>query len=312
MNLQQFEYIVALDTFKSFSKAAEHCFITQATLSTMVKRLEEELGMVIFDRKTNPIITTECGREIIAEAQKILIHSYRLKQISSEIQGKIEGELKIGIIPTIAGNLLHRILPSIMENYPDLKLSIQEITTKNIIAKLKTGELDAGIVSTPLKLAEIEEEVMYYERLLVYGSIEKSNIHFLSPKDLVNENMWLLEQGNCLTDQIIHVCSLNSKKMNANLNFYPNSFDSLLNIVDKFKGLTLIPELYFTDLPAERKAHVHDFMSPYPVREISMVFHRPYAKLRLVKALSEAIKQLITPVLQTSKLKSNEMLIAQL
>ncbi len=312
MNLQQLEYILALDKFKNFSKAAESCFITQATLSTMVKKLEEELDIVIFDRKTNPIITTDCGREIVDEAQKVLFHSRRLKQLASELKDIIEGELKIGIIPTIASNLLHRIIPVILAKYPDLELNIQEITTNNIVAKLKTGEIDVGIVSTPLSLVEIEEDVLYYEKLMVYGNVKQNNTKFIDPKDIADEKMWLLEKGNCLTDQIINVCSLNTKKINSNLKFYPSSFESLLNIVDNLEGLTLIPELYFLDLSKERAANVNDFNAPYPVREISIVFHRPYAKLRLIKAVSEEIKAIILPILQTSKLKNNEMKIAKI
>ncbi len=312
MNLQQLEYIVALDKLKSFSKAAESCYITQATLSTMVKKLEEELGIVIFDRKTSPIITTQGGREIIQEAQKVLLHSNRLKQLASELNGKVEGELKLGIIPTIAGNLLHRIIPSIMAKYPNLKLNIHEITTSNIINQVKAGALDAGIVSTPLNLPEIEEEILYYEKLMVYGQVEHSNTQYLSPKDIINEKMWLLEQGNCLTDQIMNVCDLSTKQLNANLNFQPNSFDSLLNMVDHLKGLTLIPELYYTDLPEERKAKVRDFNVPYPVREISIVYHRPYVKLNLIEALAKEIKLLVAPVLHTSTLKNSEMTIAKI
>jgi LysR family hydrogen peroxide-inducible transcriptional activator len=278
----------------------------------MVKKLEEELDVVIFDRKTNPIITTDCGKSILEEAKKVLYHSYNLKHISSEIKGKIEGELRIGVIPTVAGNLLHRILPLLLKKYPNLKLSIQEITTNNITHQLKMGELDVGILSTPLNMAELEEEVLYYEKLMVYGQVKQSNTKYLSPKDMVDENIWLLEQGNCLTDQIINVCSLNTKKLNANLNFSPNSFDSLLNIVDNLKGLTLIPELYFSDLPKERKKNVRDFETPYPVREISLVYHRPYAKLRLISALAKEIKLAVAPLLQTTKLKNSEMMIAKI
>lgn len=312
MNLQQLEYIVALDKYKSFSKAADSCFITQATLSTMVKRLEEELGIVLFDRKTNPIITTECGRDVLLEAQKALFHTSRLKQISSESKGRIEGELKIAVIPTIAGNLLHRILPDILQNYPLLKLSIQELTTENIVSVIKTGAIDVGIVSTPINHAELEEDILYYEKLLVYGDLLDEKTKFTSPDEISDQNIWLLEQGNCLTDQIINVCSLNTKSLSDNLNFSPNSFDSLLNIVDTMHGLTLIPELYVSDLPTARKEKVRDFEAPYPVREISLIFHRPYAKLRLIEALSKEIKRIITPLLQTSKLKNNEMQIARL
>ena len=312
MNLQQIEYIVALDKYKSFSLAAEKCFITQATLSTMVKKLEEELNIVLFDRKTNPIITTDCGKEIIAEAKQLLIHSNKLKQLSSELRGKVEGELRIGVIPTIAGNLLHRIVPQILKNYPDLKLIIQEITTNNIVSQLKMGELDVGIVSTPLNTSELEEEILYYEKLLVYGSLKNSTAKYISPKDIADENVWLLEQGNCLTDQIINVCALNRKKLTKQLNFNPNSFDSLINIVENLNGLTLIPELYYADLSIEKKANVTDFNAPYPVREVSLVFHRPYAKLRLIEALQNEIKRTIPPLLQTSKLKNSELLIAKM
>lgn len=302
---------MALDKFKSFSRAAETCFITQATLSTMVKKLEEELGTVIFDRKTNPIITTDVGKSIVEEAKKVLLHSSNLKQISSNINAKTEGELRIGIIPTVAGNLLHRILPLLLENYPQLKLTIQEITTSNIVKQLKSGELDVGILSTPLNMPELEEDILYYEKLMVYGKAKQNNTVYLSPKDLTNEKIWLLEQGNCLTNQIVNVCSLTSKQLSSNLKFSPNSFDSLLNIVDNLKGLTLIPELYFADLPEERKANVRDFEAPFPVREISMVYHRPYAKLRLITVLAEEIKQTILPLLHTTKLKNSDMMIAK-
>lgn len=312
MNLQQLEYIVALDKYKSFSKAAEACFITQATLSTMVKKLEEELEFVLFDRKSNPIITTDGGNEIIKEAQKILAHSSRLKQIASEFNGIVEGELNIGIIPTVAGNVLYRIIPSLLKKYPNLKLNIQEITTNQIISKLKTNEIHAGIVSTPLGINEFEEEILYYEKLMVYGdNIQKIN-KYKSPKELNPEKIWLLEEGNCLTDQIINVCNLKSKKTDLKLNFQPNSFESLLNIVDELKGLTLIPELYYLDLSTQRKKKVKDFVAPYPVREISMIYFRPYAKTHLINAVSKLIINEIRPILETFKMKNSEMKIAKI
>jgi LysR family transcriptional regulator, hydrogen peroxide-inducible genes activator len=310
MNLQQFEYIVAVDKYKSFSKAAESCYVTQATLSVMVKKLEGELGLVLFDRKTNPIITTECGKEIIGEAHKILFHSHNVKQLASLLKGKIEGELRIGVIPTIAGNLLHRVIPSFIGKYPGLELFIAEITTANIINQLKTGELDVGIVSTPLGKEEIEEDILYYEKLKVYGA-PSGDKKFLIPEEISEENIWLLEEGNCIRDQAVNLCSINPGKIKSNLHFQPNSFECLLNFVDEFSGLTLIPELYCMDLPAEKKGKVTDFKTPFPVREVSMVYYRPYAKQRLVNALSEEIKRIIPPLLETSRLKNSEMRIVR-
>jgi LysR family hydrogen peroxide-inducible transcriptional activator len=312
MNLQQLEYIIALDKYKSFSKAAEACFITQATLSTMVRKLEEELDLVLFDRKTNPIITTESGKEVITEAHKVLLHSRRLKQLSADMQGRVEGELRIGIIPTVAGNLLHRVLPSILEKFPDLTLYIQEITTANIIQQVKSGRIDVGIVSTPLNTKNLEEEILYYEKLMVYGEVQGSNTRYLTPDEFSEEKFWLLEEGNCLADQIANVCSLKSRKLNSNLKFQPNSFDSLLNIVDQMKGITLIPELYCKDLPEVRRARVKDFAAPYPVREISMVYYRPYVKPKLIEALAGEIRRIIVPVLETGKLKNSDMKIARI
>jgi LysR family hydrogen peroxide-inducible transcriptional activator len=311
MNFQQVEYIIAVDRFKSFSKAAESCFITQATLSTMVKKLEQELGIIIFDRKTSPILTTESGKEIIEEGKKLLYHSKNIKQLAAILKGKIEGELKIGIIPTVAGNLLHRIIPTLLDKYPNLKLYITEITTTNIVNQLKTGEIDVGIVSTPLAKDDLEEEVMYYEKLKVYGK-QKTDKEYVLANEIGQEKVWLLEEGNCLRNQFINLCALNPKKIKNNLIFEPNSFESLLNFVDNLEGLTLIPELYCKDLPEEKKRKLIDFKSPYPVREISLVYHRPYVKHRLISVLAEEIKTIIPPLLETSVLKNNEMNITKI
>jgi len=307
MNLQQLEYIVALDAHKSFSKAAESCFITQATLSTMVKKLEEELNLVIFDRKTTPIITTDCGQKIVDEAKRILLHTQQLKTIASEVKGTIDGELKIGVIPTVASNLLHRIFPTLIKKYPSLKLSIQEITTNNIIKQLKTGELDVGILATPIKGNDFEQIELYYEKLKVYGNSVSSQTKYQHPKDLEQEKIWLLEEGNCLADQVMNLCSLNKKMMASNLSFKPNSLDTLINMVEHMDGLTLIPELFFNDLSESQQMKVKDFTNPFPVREISLLYNRPYAKLRLIETLSKEIQQLIRPTLSTNGVGKDEM-----
>ena len=312
MNLQQLEYLIALDRYKSFSKAADACFITQATLSTMIKRLEQELDLVLFDRKTSPVITTDYGKEIIKEAKKIVYHAQRLRERSSEIRGVVEGVLRLGVIPTVAANLLHRVLPAILKKYPRLFIQVEEITTAAILTQIKNNELDAGIVSTPLRHADLEEELLYYEKLMVYGSGSSPHQRFSSPHELGKEDLWLLEKGNCITDQILNVCQLSGKKMVNNLSFHPNSFESLIHLVDQMKGLTLLPELYVYDLDKRRKKNVYDFVAPYPVREISLVYSRPYARQGILSAVSDEIRKRIRPELQTSKLKNREMTIAQI
>ncbi len=311
MNIQQLEYIIAVDQFKHFSKAAQHCNITQATLSMMIKKLEEELNVIIFDRKTTPIMTTELGREIIDEAKKTVFHSREIVALAKSKEHKIEGKLKMGIIPTIANSLLPKILFPIIEKYPFLELELSEITTQNIIRQLKEGTIDTGILSTPLHDNEIEESILYYETLMVYGNTNK-NKKFILPEELRSYPIWMLEEGHCMRDQVIQLCQIN--KTNAlpnNLKFQANSFETILNMVDILGGLTFIPELYYETLSKERKDKVVEFKAPIPVREISMVYYRPFAKLRIIDQLCNDIKEIIDQNLRSNSFKKSELVILE-
>lgn len=297
MNIQQLQYIIALDRYKNFTKASESCFITQATMSTMIRRLEEELGITIFDRKTSPIITTDLGKEIIAEAEKALKHINNMSLVAKEDSGKFEGTVRIGIIPTVANSLLPIILKPILEEYPDLEIIITEVTTENVLTQLKSNHLDFGIVSTPISEKGFEIEQLYYEPLKVYGK-PKSNKKYLLTSDLSEETHWLLEDGHCIRDQIMHYCSLQNKNNQlSNLKFQSSSFETLLNMVDSFGGLTVIPELYVKTLSENHKEKVLDFENPIPVREVSLISYRSEVKPALSKMLVIKIKQLVSEIL---------------
>jgi len=312
MNIQQLEYIIAVDRLKNFTKAAEYCNVTQATLSTMVKKLEAELEIIIFDRKKNPTETTEIGIETVENAKKVVLHSRLLKDNAKKINGKIEGKIRIGIIPTIANSLLPKIIKPILENYPELKLEISELTTNSIIKQLKEGQLDMGIVATPLQEPEIEDIILFYETLMVYGDIDPVQ-NYILPDEIRNHKIWLLEEGHCLREQFIKLCSLKKKeKMVGNLKLDASSFDTLLNMIDEFGGLTLIPELYYNTLSPERKKKVSFFNAPIPVREMSIIYHRPYAKIRTIEALAKIIHSLINKDLISNKYKKNELAITQI
>ncbi|HNY63488.1 MAG TPA: LysR substrate-binding domain-containing protein [Bacteroidales bacterium] len=312
MNLQQLEYIVAVDQFKNFSKAAEYCYITQATLSTMIKKLEEELDIVIFDRKSNPIITTDEGQIIVDQAVKVLQETYRLKELAQKELEHFTGTIKIGIIPTIANSLLPVVLLPILEKFPDLHIEMSEVTTDNIIRKLKEGTIDMGILATPLDIDDYEEEILYYETLMVYGKFDEDT-HFVIPDEIKNHRVWLLEEGNCLRNQFINLCSLKkSQNMPSNLEFDAHSFETLLNMVDQLGGLTLIPELYFQSLTEERKKKVRNFSAPVPVREVSIVYYRPFAKRKVIEALAKEIKALIQPILMAKEFKNSELEIVKI
>lgn len=310
MNIQQLEYIIAVDRLKNFSKAADSCFVTQATLSAMVKKLEEELEVVIFDRKTSPVITTDGGKVLLVHAHKVLAQIEQLREAVNSSKKNLEGTLKVGIIPTVASTLLPIILKPILSKFPKLKLDIQELTTLDIVDKLKMGMLDVGIVATPLhKSDEIEESILYYESMMVFG-VENDDEQYIQPDDIQGEVIWLLEEGHCFREQAIKVCNLRKKdNLPKNLSFEANSFETLVNLAEEFGGITLIPELYFQTLSETRKMKTASFKTPIPVREISMVYYRPYAKLNAVEKLADKIKDRIKDKLMTENFKSHELSI---
>jgi len=312
MNIQQLEYVVAVDQFKNFSKAADHCYITQATLSTMIKKLEDELNVVIFDRKNNPVMTTDEGKVIVNQAVKILQETYYLKEIAKNNITAVTGTIKIGVIPTIANSLLPNVLMPMLKKYPELMVELYEVTTNNILKQLKEGTLDMGILATPVEMEEIEEEILYYETLMVYG-VSNEDTQFMIPEDIRNHKIWLLEEGNCLRNQFINLCSLKKKEdVPSNLKFDAHSFGTLLNMVDQLGGLTLIPELYYQTLTEERKKKVKFFKSPIPVREVSIVYFRPFAKKNTIVALAADIKNMVQPLLMTNQYKNSELDIVKI
>jgi LysR family transcriptional regulator, hydrogen peroxide-inducible genes activator len=307
MNLQQLEYILAVDHFRSFSKAAEHCHVTQATLSAMVKKLEEELNVVLFDRKSSPILTTDCGKDILQQAKLTVHHAQQVKETAMHIKDHIGGKIKIGILPTIANSLLPAILKDLLKVYKDLQFTFVELTTNPLIESLKSGKIDAGILSTPLENKELEEYILYYEPLLAYGEVLNEKT-YQGKKISGNESLWLLEEGHCLRNQTLHYCGLQqSSHLTGNFSFEAGTLETLMHMVDLLGGITLIPELYYHHLCQEKKSKCKKLENPVPVREISLVVYRPYAKFRIVEALAQTIQTLTSPLLSSKHLKNVDM-----
>lgn len=293
MNIQQLEYILAVDQFKSFSKAADYCHVTQATLSAMVKKLEEQLDIVIFDRKANPIATTENGREVLVQAQQVVAHANALLSSSKAINQKIEGKVKLGIIPTIASSVLPLIMKPLVEKYPLLHLEIHEVTTNQMIKDLLEGKLDVGILSTPIASTDLETQILYVEDLRLYGYLSGGKQQ-ISQSALSQERIFLLQEGHCLRDQIIQLCDLKkSKSLPANLSVESNTFDTLLNLVDTFQGMTLLPSLYVQQLSEGRKKHLLEISDGTLRREVSICYYRPYAKWNIIRRLQAEITELV-------------------
>ncbi len=291
MNIHQLEYILAVDQFKSFSKAADYCHVTQATLSAMVKKLEEQLDIVIFDRKASPISATENGREILGQALQVVAHANALLDSSKSINRKMEGKVKLGVIPTIANSLLLIILKPLLEKYPALIFEIQEQTTQQLMKSLLEGKLDLGILSTPISSSDLETELLYKEKLVLYGHVQKASI---KKAELSQQRFFLLQDGHCLRDQIIQLCELKKNKyLPVNLRFEANTFETLLNLVDDFQGVTILPKLYAEQLSDKRRAAMIELEEGNLEREVSLCYYRPYAKWNIINRLAADIRELV-------------------
>jgi LysR family hydrogen peroxide-inducible transcriptional activator len=292
MNIQQLEYIVAVDDCRHFVKASEKCFVTQATLSMMIKKLEGELEIKIFDRSRQPVIPTEIGQKIIAQAKIILQESSRLKGIVQEAQGELSGELRIGIIPTLAPYLLPLFMNAFLKKYPMVRLRISELTTDEIVRKLEKHDLDAGLLSTPLNLPSIAEQALFYEQFVVYAAAGEKILKkkYVLADDIDINRLCLLEEGHCLRAQVFNLCELKNKEKEIHqLDFATGSIETLKKIVEANEGITIVPMLALKDMNAKQKNNVRYFKAPAPVREIGLITYRYFVKERLINVLKEEI-----------------------
>ncbi len=311
MNLQQLEYIVAVDVHRHFVTAAEKCFITQATLSMMIKKLEDELDVKIFDRSKQPVVPTEIGKLIIAQAKKALQDTARIKEIVNEERGLVRGELKVGIIPTLAPYIIPMFINSFLKKYPDVKLQISELTTEAITEKLEQYSLDVGIMATPLNNTALIEQPLFYEQFVVYASAEEKLLKkkYLLAQDIDINRLWLLEEGHCLRSQVMNLCELkNREKELHQLDFESGSIETLKKIVDLNQGITILPELALNDLHASQRDRIRQFKSPAPVREISIVTFRHFVKEKLIDALKQEILDNIPADMKSAKNKEMVMI----
>src|SRR6185437_9734276 len=292
MTFVQLEYIVAVDTYRHFAMAAGHCFVTQPTLSMQVQKLEEELGLKIFDRSKKPVIPTEAGREVIEQARRILAEKQMITEIVQSKKGVLTGELRIGIIPTLAPYLLPLFIPAFTTKYPQIKLVVNELTTESIVAWLRGGRIDVGILVTPLQENGIREQVLFYEELLIYVSRKNAawKKTYMLAQDIDPNKLWLLEEGHCFRSQIVRLCELRkASKEGSHFDYEAGSLETLRRMVELNDGITILPELAAMDLTAKQRQLIRHFKRPAPMREVSLVTHRDFVKQRLVQALHKEI-----------------------
>lgn len=304
MTFVQLEYVVAVDTYRHFATAAEHCFVTQPTLSMQVQKLEDELGVKIFDRSKQPVVPTEVGIEIIEQARRILSEKNVISELVQTKQGILTGELRIGIIPTLAPYLLPLFIQNFSKKYPHIKLVVQELQTDFIVSRLREGRIDAGILVTPLQEKGIKEHVLFYEELLVYVSRKNTAYKktYVLPQDIDPEKLWLMEEGHCFRSQIVNLCELRkNSEMGTHFEYEAGSIETLRRMVELYDGITILPELTTLDMTPRQMQLIRHFKKPVPMREVSVVVHRDFVKKRLIEALKEEIVAAIPEKIMANK-----------
>ena len=303
MTITQLKYTLAVAEYGNFTTASEKCFVTQPTLSMQVQKLEEELGVTIFNRSTKPLQVTEIGNKVLIQARKIVEESSRMNDVISEEKGIIGGTLNVGIIPTVSSTLLPLFLNIFIKKHKNVELRIEEYNTDTIMKKLEDNTIDCAIAATPLSNQKIIERPLYYEPFVAYVPEH----HFLSGNkslalsDLSNSDLLILQDGHCFRDQVLNLCTL--EDLNKQYELKSGNFETLINLSNNGPWMTIIPYLHSNNLSPKNIQNIIPFEDPAPAREISMVYSKSQLNLPVINALMSNISSVIRGQIKYNDIK---------
>jgi LysR family hydrogen peroxide-inducible transcriptional activator len=293
VTLTQLGYVLAVNKYRHFGKAAKSCFVTQPTLSMQVQKLEAELGVVIFDRSKSPILPTTEGAAVIQQAKVLVREQRRLLELVARGKDELGGDFRLAIIPTLSTYILPLFLKPFGEKYPNVNLIIEESKTEEIVRLLAEDEIDAGLLVTPLNDDSLRERVLCYEPLYLFvgPDHELARKQKVREKDLDLSEIWLLNKGNCFRDQVLNICAeyRDLDEVAGKVRFESGNLETLKNLVLTNSGYTILPHLAVRQLSTQHKKWVREFRNPVPTREISLVYGRKVLRERLIDALEEEI-----------------------
>lgn len=304
VSLTQLEYILAVEKFRHFGKAAQFCNISQPTLSQQIQKVEDSLSIIIFDRLQKPIIPTEEGEKFISQSKEVILAHQKLIYGISSSRDPLSGVFRLGIIPTVSNYLIPLFINDFSIKFPKITLHINELNTENIIRAINEDIIDGAVLATPLKNEKFKEHPLYYESFLIFlaKGEELLNKNKINQKDIDGAKMWMLQDGNCFKSQIAQFCSLNLEEnpLIKNIRFQSGSLDTLCHVIKNNSGYTLIPELLGLQLGKEvLEQHVREFEPPIPTREISFVYRRDHWKINIIKAIKQTIQDSLPTHIQT-------------
>ena len=304
MTLVQLEYIIALDNYRHFALAAENCFVTQPTLSMQIQKLEDSLGVLLFDREKHPVEPTAIGRKIIDQARMVLEEAKRIEKIIDDEKNEIAGEISLGVIPTLAPYLIPLFISSFLEKYPKVQIQVRELVSENIVEMLKREELDLALLVTPISDEMLKSLPLFYEEFYVYTSYH----HYLydqdriEPKKLSTDGLWILNEGHCFRNQTLDICNMQlPRDHSSRVKYESGSLETLKKMVDKQGGFTLLPELVTFDLDKNDQGKLRQFREPVPTREVSLILKNGFPKQKLAQALHAEILNSLPATLKSEK-----------
>ena len=312
MTLTQLEYVVAVNKHRHFGKAAKECHVTQPTLSMQLQKLEDELGVILFDRSKSPILPTSEGDKVVKQAQVVIKEFKRINTILEDSLGEISGKFRLAVIPTLAPYVIPLFAKKFADLYPKVELIIEEFKTEEIIELLDREEIDAGILVTPLNENSLIERVLFYEPFHLFVSRDHDLFKKKKVKEseLSDESLWLLNEGHCFRAQVLKVCTMNFDGGNyKNLRFESGNLETLKNLVVQSSGYTLLPHLATLDLSSDRKKMLREFSRPVPTREVSIVYGRTFLKEKIIDALEEIIVSVLPK--EINSLKGGDLSIVE-
>ncbi len=291
-------YATAVEDARSFREAADRCHVTQSGLSMQIGKLEELLGVVLFDRGKMPLLVTPDGAPALAQMRAILRETERLGQVVAEVD-EPAGRFRLGVIPTLAPTVLPLFLGGFVAAYPRVELTVEELKTEEVIARLRAAALDAGLVATPLGIAGLHEEPLGRERMLAYlpprdPLLKRQSV---SQAALRERDLWIMPEGHCFRSQVLSYCG-SAPRPPARIQFESGSFETLIRLVDGGLGATVLPELVVSGLPAARRQRqARPLVAPTPVREIGLVTARNHLRRRVRDALAAAMREALDATL---------------
>jgi LysR family hydrogen peroxide-inducible transcriptional activator len=294
MTLQELKYLVALDDHGHFGRAAEACFITQSTLSTQIKKLEDFLGVTLFDRSLKRVTPTPIGREILQAARNIVEESERIRELARHAQDPMARTLHLGVIPTLGPYYLPHALTVVHRKHPGLRLLLREEITQQILEHLADGKLDAGLLALPVTDDGLRVEPLFHEpfHAALPAGHPLAQRAMLKVSDIMNEKLLLLDEGHCLRDQALDVCGAGAGSREE---VRATSLETLRQMVGLGLGVTLLPALAVDAAPrvSKKAVEIRPFKSPSPGRTIGLVWRRrapfPETFERLAQTLKSAL-----------------------